>query len=104
MANKFKGEELLDTVKKFSILLVVIAVLIFLILSIKIFSFSDSNPEQYAQNYKTLSNTGKSFTSSMKKAGEVQSKFLGPKRSTGGNGKFIDEVERANRNNKSKKD
>ena len=31
---------------------------------------------------------------SMKKTGEVQSKIMGTRRATGGNGKFLDEVER----------
>ena len=101
MTIEIDETKLLATVKKCSILLVVAAVLLFLGLSSKLFSFSESNPVQYEYNYNRLSVPGKGVATSMKKTGEVESKVLGPQRGSGkGGSKFFDEVERVHGNDK----
>lgn len=95
MTVEFDEAKLVQTVKKSSILLVVIAVLLFLGLSSKIFSFSVKYPLEYEMNYNRLSTPGKGVATSMKKTGEVEAKVLGPQRGAGrGGSKFFDEVER----------
>ncbi|MBQ8013331.1 MAG: hypothetical protein IJ257_02890 [Treponema sp.] len=94
--------KIVQTVKNFSILLVIAAVGIFLYSSSKIFHFSETNPVMYEINYNKLSTPGKGVATSMKKTGEVQSKVLGPHRGNGkGGSKFFDEVEKVH-GNKSK--
>ena len=74
--------------------------LIFLVLSAKIFSVYVSSPNQYERNFSKLSVPEKSMVNQMKKTGEIQSKMIGPRRATGGNGKFLDEVEKNHRRDK----
>lgn len=102
MAKRINEERILSIVKKCVIGLVAIAVLLFLIMSVKIFNMSTSNPDRYNENYRHLTKNEKSMVKSMKKTGEVQSKLMGTRRSTGGNGKFIEEVERKHSNDKKK--
>ena len=94
MAKVSKEERVVQTVKKIVIGLVVLAGLTFFVLSARIFSVSVSNPDRYQSNYNKLSASEKSMVKSMKKTGEVQSKVMGTRRPTGGNGKFLDEVEK----------
>ena len=95
MTIEINEQKLLDTIKKSSILLVVAALLTFLGLSSKIFTFSEINPLAYEINYNSLSIPGKGVATSMKKTGEVESKVLGPQRGNGkGGSKFFDEVEK----------
>ena len=101
MANIDEGK-LQKTVKKVVIGLVVAAVISFLLLSAGIFNLSVSDPDRYQANYRKLTSSEKSMVKSMKKTGEVQSKVIGSRRSTGGNGKFLDEVEKNHRSDKKK--
>ena len=94
MAKKINEEKLTGIVKKIAIGLVVLAVLVFMLMSVQIFNMSASDPSRYQDNYRKLTNNEKSMVKSMKKTGEVQSKIMGTRRATGGNGKFLDEVER----------
>ena len=94
MAKKINEEKLTGIVKKIAIGLVVLAVLVFMLMSVQIFNMSASDPSRYHDNYRKLTNNEKSMVKSMKKTGEVQSKIMGTRRATGGNGKFIEEVER----------
>ena len=94
MARRINEEKLVSLVSKIEIGLIVLAVLVFLIFSVKIFNMSTSDPSRYQDNYRKLSSNEKSMVKSMKKTGEVQSKIMGTRRATGGNGKFLDEVER----------
>lgn len=103
MAKISKEERLVLTVKKIVIGLVVLAALVFLVLSTLIFNVSQSSPDRYQSNYNKLSASEKSMVKSMKKTGEVQSKVMGTRRSTGGNGKFIDEVSSRHQNDKKNK-
>ena len=103
MAKKINEEKLLSIVKKCVIGLVVIAVLAFLLMSIQIFNMSTSDPNRFHDKFRQLTKTEKSMVQSMKKTGEVESKVIGPKRNTGGNGKFVEEVERKHINDKKKK-
>jgi len=93
-------DKLISIVKKAVIGLVIAAGLIFLVLSAKIFSVSVSSPNQYERNFSRLSVPEKSMVNQMKKTGEIQSKMIGPRRATGGNGKFLDEVEKNHRRDK----
>ena len=90
-------DKLISIVKKAVIGLVIAAGLIFLVLSAKIFSVYVSSPNQYERNFSRLSVPEKSMVNQMKKTGEIQSKMIGPRRATGGNGKFLDEVEKNRR-------
>lgn len=102
MTINIDEDKLVKITKNISILLVIVAVLVFFNLSSKIFHFSVSNPVTYEVNYNRLSAPEKSVASSMKKTGEVQSKVLGPRRGSGrGGSKFFDEVEKVH--GKSKK-
>ena len=74
--------------------------IVFLIFSARIFSLSQSSPGQYEKNFSKLSVTEKNMVRKMKKTGEVQSKVIGTRRATGGNGKFINEVEKNHRSDK----
>ena len=94
MAKKINEEKLTGIVKKIAIGLVVLAVLVFMLMSVQIFNMSASDPSRYQDNYRKLTSNEKSMVKSMKKTGEVQSKIMGTRRPTGGNGKFIEEVER----------
>ncbi len=94
MAKKINEEKLTSIVKKIAIGLVVLAVLVFMLMSVQIFNMSASDPSRYQDNYRKLTSNEKSMVKSMKKTGEVQSKIMGTRRATGGNGKFLDEVER----------
>ena len=95
MTIEIDEKKLLETVKKISIILVIIAVLTFLGLSSKIFNFSVNNPLEYEINYNSLSTPGKGVATSMKKTGEAESKVLGPQRGRGkGGSKFFDEIEK----------
>ncbi|MBR4600547.1 MAG: hypothetical protein IKO39_10930 [Treponema sp.] len=94
MAKKINEEKLTSIVKKIAIGLVVLAVLVFMLMSVQIFNMSASDPSRYQDNYRKLTSNEKSMVKSMKKTGEVQSKIMGTRRATGGNGKFIEEVER----------
>ena len=95
MTIEIDDEKLVEIVKRTSIALAVIAVLLFLGLSSKIFNFSVNNPVQYEINYNSLSVPGKGVATSMKKTGEVESKVLGPQRGRGkGGSKFFDEIEK----------
>ena len=94
MARKINEEKLTSIVKKIAIGLVVLAVLVFMLMSVQIFNMSASDPSRYQDNYRKLTSNEKSMVKSMKKTGEVQSKIMGTRRATGGNGKFIEEVER----------
>lgn len=98
MAGNIDEEKLLRMVKKVVLALVAVAVLVFLVLSIKIFTFSTQNRTQFSRNYHNLSRDERSVISTMRKTGEVQSKFWGPTRNTGGNGEFLDEVARRHKN------
>ena len=102
MARRINEEKLVSLVRKIAIGLIVLAVLVFLIFSVKIFNMSASDPSRYQDNYRKLSNNEKSMVKSMKKTGEVQSKIMGTRRATGGNGKFLDEVERNHAKDKKK--
>ncbi len=93
-------DKLISIVKKAVIGLVIAAGLIFLVLSAKIFSVYVSSPNQYERNFSRLSVPEKSMVNQMKKTGEIQSKMIGPRRATGGNGKFLDEVEKNHRRDK----
>ena len=93
-------DKLISIVKKAAIGLVIAAGFIFLVLSAKIFSVSISSPNQYERNFARLSVPEKSMVNQMKKTGEIQSKMIGPRRATGGNGKFLDEVEKNHRKDK----
>ena len=93
-------DKLISIVKKAVIGLVIAAGLIFLVLSAKIFSVYVSSPNQYERNFSKLSVPEKSMVNQMKKTGEIQSKMIGPRRATGGNGKFLDEVEKNHRRDK----
>ena len=90
-------------VKGCTIALVIAAVVIFLALSSRIFNLSVSDPKQYQKKYNTLSTSEKNMIKSMKKTGEVQSKVIGTRRNTGGNGRFLDEVEKIHRKDKADK-
>ncbi len=103
MAKMSREEKLVQTVKKIVIGLVVLAVLVFLTMSARIFNVSVSNPDRYQSNYNKLSSSEKSMVKSMKKTGEVQSKVMGSRRSTGGNGRFLDEVEKIHSKDKKNK-
>ena len=94
MTKKINEEKLTSIVKKIAIGLVVLAVLVFMLMSVQIFNMSASDPSRYQDNYRKLTSNEKSMVKSMKKTGEVQSKIMGTRRATGGNGKFLDEVER----------
>lgn len=94
MAKKINEEKLTSIVKKIAIGLVVLAVLVFMLMSVQIFNMSAFDPSRYQDNYRKLTSNEKSMVKSMKKTGEVQSKIMGTRRATGGNGKFIEEVER----------
>ena len=94
MTKKINEEKLTSIVKKIAIGLVVLAVLVFMLMSVQIFNMSASDPSRYQDNYRKLTSNEKSMVKSMKKTGEVQSKIMGTRRATGGNGKFIEEVER----------
>ena len=93
-------DKLISIVKKAVIGLVIAAGIIFLVLSAKIFSVYVSSPNQYERNFSKLSVPEKSMVNQMKKTGEIQSKMIGPRRATGGNGKFLDEVEKNHRRDK----
>lgn len=103
MAKRIDQEKLLKAVKKCVIGLVTIAILVFLYMSVQIFNLSTSDPDSFRAKFRQLSSTEKSMVKSMKKTGEVQSKFMGPSRSTGGNGKFIEEVEKKHKKDRKKK-
>ncbi|MCR5725173.1 MAG: hypothetical protein K6G80_08830 [Treponema sp.] len=103
MAKMSREEKLVQTVKKIVIGLVVLAVLVFLTMSARIFNVSVSNSDRYQSNYNKLSSSEKSMVKSMKKTGEVQSKVMGSRRSTGGNGRFLDEVEKIHSKDKKNK-
>ena len=93
--GKINEEKLIDIVKKTSIGLVIVAALVFLLVSAKIFSVSQASPGQYEKNFSKMSVTEKNMVRKMKKTGEVQSKVLGPHRGRGkGGSKFFDEVEK----------
>ena len=95
MTIEIDEKRLVSAVKKTAILLVVAAVLTFLGLSSKLFSFSEQHPVEYELSYNRLSAPEKGVATSMKKTGEVESKVLGPQRGSGkGGSKFFDEVER----------
>ena len=98
--GKIDEEKLIGIVKKTAIGLVITAALVFLLVSAKIFSVSQASPGQYEKNFSKLSVTEKNMVRKMKKTGEVQSKVIGTRRSTGGNGKFINEVEKNHRSDK----
>lgn len=102
MAKKLNEEKILNIVKKTVIGLVVAAILVFLLMSVQVFNMSTSNPDRYNDNYRKLTSNEKSMVKSMKKTGEVQSKIMGTRRNTGGNGKFIEEVERNHNKDKKK--
>ena len=88
-------KKLVHNCKIVSILLVVLAVIVFLSLSSKIFHFSEANPIQYQRNFSVLNTPEKHVVSSMRKTGEVQSGVLGKNRGHGNGGsKFFDEVSR----------
>ena len=97
---KLNEEKLIEIVKKTAIGLVIAAGIVFLIVSARIFSLSQSSPGQYEKNFSKLSVTEKNMVRKMKKTGEVQSKVIGTRRATGGNGKFINEVEKNHRSDK----
>lgn len=99
---KFDEEKLQRNVKRVVIGLVIAAVISFLLLSAGIFNLSVSDPDRYQANYRKLTASEKNMVKSMKKTGEVQSKVMGSRRSTGGNGKFLDEVEKNHRADKKK--
>ena len=100
MAKISSEEKIQRIVKGVVIGLVVTAVAAFLLMSAGIFHLSVSDSNRYQQNYRKLSSSEKSLVKSMKKTGEVQSKVIGTRRSTGGNGKFLDEVEKNHRADK----
>jgi len=100
MNGNIDEEKLLQVVKKVVLGLVALAILVFLVLSIKIFTFSTQNRTEFSRNYRNLSRDERSVISTMRKTGELQSSFWGPTRSTGGNGKFLDEVERRHRDDR----
>ena len=99
---KIDEEKLQKNVKRVVIGLVIAAVISFLLLSAGIFNLSVSDPDRYQANYRKLTTSEKNMVKSMKKTGEVQSKVMGSRRSTGGNGKFLDEVEKNHRADKKK--
>lgn len=87
---------LVQKVKRFSIIMVIAAVILFLGLSSTIFNYSVSHSYQYQMNYNRLSSAGRSLVASMKKTGEFESKVLSARRAPSGaaktGGKFFDEV------------
>jgi hypothetical protein len=102
MAKVNDEEKLVRIVKGIVIGLVVAAVISFLLLSAGVFNLSVTDPYRYESNYSKLSSSEKNMVRSMKKTGEVQSKVVGTRRSVGGNGKFIDEVNKNHQSDKKK--
>lgn len=95
MTIEIDDDKLLSFCKRSAILLLTIAILLFMILSHKIYEFSRDNPVQYQVNFSRLNFTEKTVASSMKKTGEVENSVLGKNRGHGkGGSKFFEEIEK----------
>lgn len=93
-------DKLLQNCKITSIMLLIIAGILFLVLSSKIFHFSENDPIRYQRNYSMLNRPEKTVVSSMRKTGQIQSSVLGKNRGHGNGGsKFFDEVSRVHSKN-----
>lgn len=102
-------EKLLRNTKKIAIFLLVIAGLLFLVLSGMIFKFSQEEPLLYERNYVQMNTSGQVMVSSMRKTGEVEDSILNNKnafRNTKKKGKknaFFDSVSNNHKSDKNKK-
>lgn len=93
-------ERLQRRVRIVSIALLAIALLVFLVCSALVYKVSIDSPHSYETQYRSLSNNQKSIIKSMKKTGEIESKVAGKNRNTGGNGTFVEEVQKNHRKDK----
>ncbi len=91
--KKFYDEEFVQNVKQVSIVLSVVAVLMFLTLSTTVFKYSQRHPVQYQVRLSQMSTSGQVILGSMHKVGEVEINMLTRSRSSKmANSTFLEEV------------